>query len=176
MQGAGVIGPYRWLAGALVALALLAAAAAGGWQARAVIADRDIATLEAAHQLVWSTHEQKARAEEVTQRAEEARRATSLREIADAAHTRTKARATAVRTAAAAGDGLRIDATAFAARDSPASSDPGTTDLSAADDRAAVLANMLADVELLGREMARVADEARDAGSACQASYDALTP
>jgi len=166
--------PYRWAAAGLAALALVAAAAGGGWAARGVVADAEIATLKAGHAAALQAIADAARDEEARQRAEESRRAAALQEINDAAHLRAETRAAAVRRAAAVGDGLHLDAAAFAAQPSEAGADPGAASGGQADGRAAVLAHLLAEVDLLGREMARAADESRDAGAHCEAAYQAL--
>jgi hypothetical protein len=166
---------YRLAAAGVLAAVLLAAAGAGGWAARGAVADRQMAELKAEHAQALQRIADAAREEEARQRAEETRRAAALQEIQDAATQRAKTRAAAVRRAAAAGDGLRIEAAAFAAQPREAGADPGAAAGGQADDRAAVLAKLLADVELLGREMARAADEARDAGRACEAAFDSLT-
>ncbi len=159
------------LAAVLVSCALSAGLA---WHARGVVADLAAARIEATHAAALTTQARLAQAEEATQRAEEARRTHALQEIADAAHLRTQARAVAVRSAAVSGDGLRIDAAAFAASAGASSTDTSIAGVSNPDSRATVLADLLASVELAGREMARVADEARDAGRACERTYDAL--
>lgn len=99
------------------------------------------------------------------ERAEQAeaanKRAFRVQEITDAATLQSQNRTVAVHRAATAGDGLRIAAQALAA------SAP-TGNCKAAEDRIAVLANVLGLVESAGREMARIADERGDAGTACQ--------
>lgn len=99
------------------------------------------------------------------ERAEQAeaanKRAFRVQEITDAATLQSQNRTVAVRRAATAGDGLRIAAQALAA------SAP-TGNCKAAEDRIAVLANVLGLVESAGREMARIADERGDAGTAYQ--------
>jgi hypothetical protein len=175
--------PYALIAAALAALALLAAAGAGGYQARGVIADRDIATLKATHALALAQHAQaltdqaqQAQAAEAQQRIVQTRITTALQEASNVAYKRTNARAVAARRAAVGGGGLRIDAANFAAFTNSTESNSYATNLSEAIQRATLLANVLGSVEFEGRGMAEVADEARDAGHACQASYDALTP
>ena len=168
--------PSQWLAGALVLFTLLAAAGAAGWQARSVIADRDIATLQETYALDLADQAQQAQAEEARLRVIQNRITTALQEASNVAYKRTNARAVASRRAAVGGGGLRIDAANFATFTNSTESNSYTTNLSEAIQRATLLANLLGSVEYAGRGMAEVADEARDAGHACQASYDALTP
>lgn len=137
---------------ALLAAGLLAGAFAGGWSARGVLADRDEA--QAAAQLAADIN----------------RRALRAQEVSDAAYLQTQTRVAAVRRADTAGNGLRIAAQAAAAPAEPA----GQCDATA---RAAlVLADLLAEVERAGRDMALTADERGAAGSACERTHEALTP
>lgn len=167
--------PYRWAAWLLAATVALGLAAWAGWDARGTAAAAELAMVKADHADQLQAIADAARAEEARQRAEEARRTVALQEIQDAATLRAQARTTDVRRAAVSGDGLRIDAQGFAASPSEAGSDSSPACGCPTDRRAAVLADLLADVELLGREMARVADEARDAGKTCEAAYASLT-
>lgn len=69
---------------------------------------------------------------------------------------------------AAADSRVRKAAAEYARR--PAATDDGTPD-----DRAAVLAELLADADELAERMAAAADESRVRGFACERAYDSLT-
>ncbi len=145
-----------------------------------------VATLAAGVQTLRLAREQAAHAEtrrdyaEAAQaaveqvRAEEHRRHRALQEaIEHAEKDAQKARADASR-ARAAGDRLRDAARSVATAacpDHPAAAEPGAP----ADTAAELLAFVLERVDERAGELARVADEARVAGLACEAAYDALT-
>jgi hypothetical protein len=78
-----------------------------------------------------------------------------------------RARADNVRSAAAAGDGLRIRA------QSAAASAAGSCE--AAADTSRMLADLLGSVEAEGRRLAEIADERGAAGEACQRAFDAMS-
>jgi len=128
---------------AILAIALLASAVATGWYGRDVIADRDTAQALA------------------EQTAAISRRAMRVQETSDAAYLQAQARVAAVRRADATGNGLRVAAEALAA--------PEPTDqCETAAARLQVFADVLGGVESEGREMARIADERGEAGTACE--------
>jgi hypothetical protein len=111
-------------------------------------------------------------AAEQAARAEESRRATEHREIAnEAERLAARARDAAVRSAVA-GDGLRERAAAVAARCDTAAA-TGSTPAERPGDLLADLQRRLVDA---AGQLATAADQARIAGDACVKAYDSLTP
>ena len=147
------------------AAVLLVGAAWAGWSLRANSAERDIAEIHAAQAISLATEVEKARADE---RAVQ----TKQTEVINAAAAKQPAFRAAVRAAAVAGDGLRYAAATVAAR---CPSDPAVVAVGAdAANPARVLADVLADVERVGRTVAATADERGIAVDACVGSYNAL--
>jgi hypothetical protein len=112
-------------------------------------------------------------------RAEEARRAAAQQEIEDAHdHAMQAARADAAIADAAAGRlRQRVANLITAARSGGAAGNPAPVGQSpAADDADVVLADVLGRCVAAARQLAAIADERGAAGSACERSYDALTP
>ena len=160
----------------LAVAALCAASAAGGWQARGVVAARDLAVVISQHTQQIAAMAEAALQAQQAARIEEARRAARHQEITDAAILQAEARLADARRAAATADRLRRAAQAFATSHRGAASDSAPAgQCQAADAAAIVLADLLADVEQRGREMARIADERGAAGAACQRAYESLT-
>lgn len=147
------------------ALAALIAGFSGGWTWRAAMADRDIAELHAAQAKALVTATEAARADE---------RAVQTKQtgVINAAAAKQPAHRAAERAAAIAGDGLRFAAATVAAR--CPSDTPVVTAGQDAAGPARVLADVLADVERVGRAMAATADERGIAITACVGSYEAL--
>ena len=154
---------HQVLAGALIAATL-----AAGWQTLR------LAREQAAHSETRRDYAEAAQAAVEQVRAEEHRRHRALQEtIANAERDAETARADA-RRARAAGDRLRDAARSVATvacPDRAAAAEPGPP----ADTAADLLAFVLERVDERAGELARVADEARVAGLACEAAYDALT-
>lgn len=172
----GLIPAQFRLAAALSALAvLMALSAAGAWKARAVIAERDVNTLIGSHAIAMNRLADAALQAEAEQRRTESRRHHAQQEILDAETIRARARPAAVRRADAAGDGLRIEADALAGAFGAAGGDteaPGSCPAAAAALR--VQADVLADMERTGRELALAAEERGAAGAVCEALYDSV--
>jgi len=166
-----------WAPQLLAGLAVAAACFAGGWSAKAVIADRDIAALQAQHAQAVAAAAQLSQAMEAQARAEESRRAADIERIARAEREAQQARAAAaVRTRAAAvslRDAARAATDALAAE---AARDPGAAERGETTaGPGLVLADVLGALGERLADMAATADDARARGIACERAYDALT-
>lgn len=166
----------KLLIAAAVLAAACAASAGAAWVVQGWRGEARVAALVAEHARQRELQQRQLADEEAALRKSEALRALRMKEVYESAQVRSDRRASDGRRAGVAGGGLRTDAAAFAAPGASPGPAAPAAECRAADARAAVLAQLLADVELAGREMARVADEARDAGAACVAAYEALTP
>lgn len=152
----------------LIALAVLAGAAGGGWMARGWLADRETAESAAVIATARETAMHGALVETT-------RRLTAQQEAADAAEKLARrARADAAAAGAAAGR-LRDYAADLAAR--AGACDPAAAAVGpAASAPAVVLADMLGRLEARGRELADEATRRGIVADECAARYDALTP
>lgn len=153
---------------ALIAAAAMAgvlAGAAGAWHARGVVAERDIAELQAERDRATAAASESARAIERA-------RITTLETIVHEADTRTQ---TARRDAVAAADVARRLREHVARLAGGAAADPAPA---AAGEAAAgpglVLADLFGRADARAGELAAWADEAHGAGLACQRVYEAL--
>jgi hypothetical protein len=163
----GLASPHLLLIKLAAVGVVLAGAAYGGWHARGVVAQRDIAEIHATHAA--------ALAREIVQaRADERAVQTKQSEAINAAAAKVPAFRAAVVRAVVAGDGMRkpIDAIAASCKSDPAAVAAGYD----AADATRVLADVLGEMGAVGRIMAATATERGIALEACVQSYNALIP
>ena len=163
--------PMLLLAGALAAFL---AGSAAGWSARAVIADRAVAELQASIAQERQRHADAARAAEAKARLTEQARAASIERIERETFTRTQALAADAAAARRAADSLRQHVARLAGRGA-AADDPGPAGLGTpAAETSNLLAVVLAESVERNLILAATADAAHSAGLACVKSYEAL--
>ena len=159
---------------AVVAVAGVLVGAFSGWAARGVVAERDIAELQALHAAERQRHADAARAAEASARLTEQARAAAIERIERDAFTRNQTLAADAAAARRAADSLRAHVARLASGGA-AASDPG-----AADGSPPAAGSGLVLAQLLGRsvdrtvELAAFADAANAAGLACERSYAAV--
>lgn len=157
------------------ALAAVLAGSAAGWSARRVIADRDIAELQAAQAQERERHADAALAAEAQARATEARRVEELGRIEHDAAKRTAAVQADAGRARAAADLLRQHVARLAASGGSAPGDPAAAPSGeAATGPGLVLAELFGRADDRAGELASWADAAHSAGLACERAYDAV--
>jgi hypothetical protein len=165
--------PWRKI---IPALALLAAVGAGiGWHVHRVDTARAEGRAAGADE-VRAEVEKKARIATEQARAEDQRRITAIREVADNAARLAEERRVAALDADRAAVSLRDRIAALAAKCSrPASGAGVAASGPSAPDAGRMLAELSGRLEAAGRELAAIADARGAAGSACERAYGALT-
>jgi hypothetical protein len=160
------------------AVALAGLAALASYQAiEASAARADAAKTKGEFDAYQLRAEQQARQATEAAALETARRIKTQSEVIHAEVLKTQAVAADGDRAAAADRSLRDETARIAARGRAAAADPAiAADSQAAGAAAALLADLLGQCSQRRTDLALYADRARNAGDACQQSYDALTP
>ena len=156
------------------ALAALLAGSVGGWTARGVIAERDIAEVHALQAQERQRHADAARKAEADARAIEHERVASIERIERESFKRNQALQADAASARLAADKLRKHIARLAGSSS-ATSDSGAASVGEATaGTGLVYANVFGQVIERSVQLAEFADRAHAAGIACEASYQAL--
>jgi hypothetical protein len=163
--------PYL-LAGTALVAAL--AGTAGGWLARGVIADRDIAELQSSIAQERQRHAQAAQEAEAKARQVEQARAASIERIERESFIRTEAIKADARRANDAALRLRDHVARIAASNHAPGNSAATADSTPTDSASDLLGIVLTRIDERAGELAAYADNARAAGIACVKSYEAL--
>lgn len=157
---------YKLIAAAVAVAALMALSAGGAWKWQANSYSRQIADIRTEYAEAFAKASAQARTEEQ-------RRQIAVEVIRKDAQVHIAQAETDAVAASSVADGLRVELDRLKRR---ASSGSGTATGSAPGaDTTAMLADLLAEVELAGREMAAEAQRRGIAGSVCERAYDSLS-